>query len=175
MTKTVQEWVEDVLSSKEKMHHWLTRQYVGEVLASQRISSLAFMVTDPKNSNILSIIAEDEHRHAQWVKELLLARDIEPTEPTYDADRYWSKILSDDLTEQQLFAAGAHAEEMRLHRIRAIVKEPRFDQDIREVFGEILCDEVFHAKAFASMSGDDAIQEMSDKHKLGLEALGLEI
>lgn len=172
--KTVQTWINEVLSSHTKLEHWLGRQYVGEVLAANRIATLAEKVQGNWKP-VLHRIAEDEANHARWVLELLTARGLPIPAVSYDGTRYWEPILKDGMDVQTLLAAGAHAEEMRLHRIRAIAENPAFDQDIREVFQRILPDEEFHAKAFAAAAGPEAVASAAHQHHLGLEALGLEV
>lgn len=36
-----QQWLDKVTSSKEELHHWLERQYIGEMTAALRIRALA--------------------------------------------------------------------------------------------------------------------------------------
>lgn len=176
--KTVKEWVDKILSDSNELIHWLTRQYIGERLAAERLQTLVKTIEDtstPEQKTILGKIAKDELTHSDWVATLLTNRGIELPQPTYEHDKYWKLALSEDFSSEEIFAAGAHAENMRLHRIRAIVADTRFDEDIREVFSKILPDEEFHAKAFAFLAGKDAIESTRSNHELGLKALGLEI
>jgi rubrerythrin len=64
---------------------------------------------------------------------------------------------------------------MRLIRIRALSEDVEMPDDIRKVFENILPDEEFHAKAFAAMSTEEAIESTGKLHDMGLEMLGLEI
>jgi rubrerythrin len=172
--KTVQTWIKEVKASTDKLNHWLCRQYVGEVLAANRICTLAEHVP-PQWKPVLHRIAEDEANHARWVLELLTARGLPIPAVSYDGTRYWGPILKDGMTVTQMLAAGAHAEEMRLHRIKALAGDPEIDEDVREVFQRILPDEEFHAKAFAAAAGPEAVKSAAHQHHLGLEALGLEV
>lgn len=172
--KTVQIWINEVKASTDKLNHWLGRQYVGEVLAANRISTLAERVP-AQWKPVLHRIADDEANHARWVLGLLTARGLPIPAVSYDGARYWEPILKDGMTVTQMLAAGAHAEEMRLHRIRALAVDPEIDEDIREVFQRILPDEEFHAKAFAAAAGPEAVASAVHQHHLGLEALGLEV
>lgn len=52
-------------------------------------------------------------------------------------------------------AVAAHAEEMRLERIKIVVSQCK-DKDIRDTFTKILKDELFHAKAFREFTTDEA-------------------
>ena len=174
MTTTVQDWVSSVKLSSDKLHHWLSRQYIGETLAADRIQALADI--SPENQQpVLRRIADDEAKHASWVRDLLVQRGILIPEATYDGTRYWGPILKNGMSASQLMAAGAHAEAMRLHRIRALAADTDIDQDIRDVFQRILPDEEFHAKAFAHMAGADAVAQAEADHQAGLVALGLEL
>lgn len=172
--KSVQDWINEVKSDPAKFDHWLQRQYVGECLAAERIEQLAELVPENKQA-IIHRIADDESLHADWVRGLLNARGIPLPKVTQDGARYWKPVLDKGLTVQQLLAAGAHAEEMRLHRIRAIVADEEFPEDVREVFGNILPDEEFHARAFAAAAGPDAVAEAAGRHQQGMDALGLEV
>jgi len=78
-------------------------------------------------------------------------------------------------TFEEIAGAGHHAETMRLLRITELANDQEIDADIREVFSNILPDEEFHAKAFAAMSTEDAIEATRELHNIGLEMLGLEI
>lgn len=169
-----QQWLDKVTSSKDELHHWLERQYIGEMTAATRISNLAEDAPE-KFCRLLYKIATDEAQHAEWVEELLVTRGIQLPEIEHAEDRYWKPILSELDTFEKTAAAGHHAEGMRLVRIRALVESDKVDSDIREVFRKILPDEEFHEKAFGRMSDNEAIKYMQDKHEAGLEMLGLEI
>ena len=168
------EWLNKTLSSDAELHHWLERQYIGEITAAKRIHKLADEAPE-KFKPVLSKIAVDEALHACWVMDLLVARGISVPSIEHSEDRYWKPILSELDTFEKTAAAGYHAEGMRLVRIRALASDIRVDQDIRDVFAKILPDEEFHEKAFGAMSTDEAKGFMSSKHEEGLSRLGLEI
>lgn len=177
--KTVTQWLEEVVTNPTKLNHWLQRQYVGEMLAAQRIRQIAdaYLRTElanPSTAILLIRIADDEHRHAQWVKELLELFNIELPEVTLEGTRYWQ---GDELNLPftDLMALGHHAETMRLQRIVALSVDTRVHVAIQAVFSRILQDEIFHAKAFGDMTEPDAIERMRTRHQEGLERLGLEI
>lgn len=169
-----QEWLNKVTSSKEELHHWLERQYIGEMTAAQRIGQLV-QEAPVKFKPVLAKIAADELQHAMWVWELLAIRDIKAPVIEHAEDRYWKPILSELDTFEKTAAAGHHAEGMRLVRIRALADSDKVDEDIRDVFRRILPDEEFHEKAFGAMSDEDNIKFMREKHEAGLDMLGLEI
>ena len=170
--KTVAAWVNTVANDNLKLNSWLSRQYVGEVLASRRIEELAAVVQD-KFKRVIKKIAADEAKHAEWVLGLLNARKIPLPAIDYKQDRYWKAVLTGKENIEEVLGIGAHAEEMRLHRIKAIALDSRFDADIREVFSKILPDEEFHALAFAAAAGKIALKTTQKKHNAGLKALGL--
>lgn len=172
-----QEWLTKILSSKEELHHWLERQYIGEVTAAERIENLPWVFILPKDKRItLYNISADERKHAKWVKGLLEARSIPIPEIKNAEDRYWKPVLEGSTDSfEELTAAGHHAEGMRLVRIRALADCEGIDQDIRDVFKRILPDEIFHEKAFGGLSTPEALEKMSVKHQEGLRLLGLEI
>lgn len=172
--KTTHEWIAEVKADPEKLIHWLKRQYVGEALAADRIQSLADQ-TDTKAKKVLAKIASDEHRHTEWVAELLRNRGIELPELTYEGTRYWKPILENMHSFEEVAGVGHHAEAMRLVRIRALAVDQEIDADIREVFAKILPDEEFHAKAFEALSTPEAIETTRKLHEAGLELLGLEV
>lgn len=170
--KTVTTWINEVIGSPAKLNSWLSRQYVGEMLAAERIKELVPLV-DPRYKSVMNKIANDEAKHAKWVQNLLIRRNISIPEVSYKEDRYWKTVLAGKTDINDLLAVGAHAEEMRLHRIRAIASDYRFDADIREVFSAILPDEERHAKGFAIAAGEVAVKATNKNHELGLKALGL--
>ena len=169
-----EQWLDKVTSSKAELHHWLERQYIGEMTAATRIHKLASEAPE-KFKPVLSKIALDEAVHACWVMDLLVNRGINVPTIDHAEDRYWKPILSELDTFEKTAAAGHHAEGMRLVRIRALAESDKVDEDIRNVFRKILPDEEFHEKAFGKMSDSESINYMQDKHQAGLDMLGLEI
>jgi rubrerythrin len=176
MTKTTQSWLTEIKSSPAKLEHWLQRQYVGEALAADRIQKLAIAMSGQgRRELLLKKIANDESKHCEWIKQLLINRSIPLPEVTIHNTRYWEPILNHLTSFEEIAGAGHHAEGMRLVRIKALGADPEIDADIREVFLKILPDEEMHTKAFAAMSTAEAIESTRTYHKNGLEALGLEI
>jgi rubrerythrin len=176
MTKTTQSWLSEIKSSPAKLEHWLQRQYVGEALAADRIQKLAIAMSGQCRKELLLMkIAADESKHCEWIKELLVTRNIPLPEVTIDNTRYWEPILNQLKTFEEIAGAGHHAEGMRLVRITALATDPEIAADIREVFLKILPDEQMHTKAFAAMSTAEGIESTRAYHEKGLEVLGLEI
>lgn len=175
--KTVSEWLCEIKNSGDKFHHWLKRQYIGERLAALRVRALANTLKG-KQRKVFEKVAQDESNHADWILSLLNSRNIQvpniefETKEFASTTRYW-RHLNDGMSLEQLFAAGAHAEEMRLHRIKALADDAEIDQDIRWVFKNILKDEQFHAKAFRKAAGETAYSDARGNHEAGLNALGL--
>lgn len=175
--KTSVQWWNETKASSELTKEWLKNQYHGEVTAAARISEFASMVNDVKLKKTLEIIAKQEEAHAAWVRELLIARGIE-ADILDKESRYWSKTLPDDyksLSTERLAAIGAHAEGMRLERIKVIANDTAAPEDIRNVFTKILPDEEFHERAFSAIAGDVEMAATIDAHREGLKALGLTI
>ncbi len=173
--KTTEQWLEQVISSKADLHHWLQRQYIGEVTAAKRITDLA-RAAPYKFQKVLFKVAYDELNHAKWVLDLLEARQIPTPKMESPEERYWKPILGEAEDDfDKTAAAGYHAEGMRLIRIRALAADPRVDQDIRDVFAKILPDEEFHERAFGAIASERAKAIMASKHQEGLDRLGLEI
>lgn len=174
---STQWWVE-TKADPSKINAWLVKQYVGEVTAAMRISNVAeqYKANMGRSYAVLQKIIADEKRHADWVGQLLVSRGIElPVVNQVEAEkRYWAEVLPTIESFEDAAAVGAHAEEMRLHRIMAIAADDEAPVDIREVFKQILPDEQFHAKAFAAMSSQEALMKNEGNHRRGLEVLGLE-
>ena len=174
--KTTAEWLHEIKTVPGKMEAWLERQYIGEVLAARRIGLLASGLPYIAPAHwVLDKIAHQEADHAAWVGALLLNRGMDLPVVTDDGVRYWEPILGVPETFEEICAAGHHAEEMRLVRIRALVEDQDLPLDIRDVFARILTDEEFHASAFETLSTPEAIERMRPYHEAGLEALGLAI
>jgi hypothetical protein len=108
------------------------------------------------------------------VGKLLEVRGITP-EILIKEERYWKEVITEDFTENGNYAAAvaAHAEEMRLERISVIMDDSTADEDIVETFKNIYKDELFHAKGFKLIAGDEYYNLTSENHAKGLEALGL--
>ena len=176
--KTSTQWWSEVKSNDSKMADWLKKQYRGEVTASYRIRKLSEQYVDKesKEATILAKIAEQEETHAQWVKELLDSRNIavDATDIEQAESRYWAKTLPGITSFETGTAVAAHAEGMRLERIRAIANDDQSPEDIRDVFTKILKDEIWHESAFTHLSKAEALKATEGDDKLGREALGLE-
>lgn len=173
--KTTKQWLAEVKADPAKLKQWLERQYVGEQLAAERIAELAHEKRDSRYGKVLERIAADEKKHATWVADLLTVRGIELPVPSMEGTRYWEPILDNLHSFAEIAGAGHHAETMRLLRIKELAADEDIAQDIRTVFSMILPDEEFHAKAFAAMSTEDAIEATRELHNLGLDMLGLEV
>lgn len=177
--KTSQQWWNEVKNDPVLMTDWLKDQYHGEVTAADRINLLrktAKGVTGTDDA-ILNIIAEQERRHAGWIKDLLQSRGIE-AEILEKEERYWDKVLPVDFESSsitQLAAIGAHAEGMRLERIRVIADDELAPWDIVSTFQRILIDEEWHERAFTQMSTETDLVAAKENHNAGLNALGLVI
>lgn len=175
--KTSVQWWNDIKSNDLKIAAWLRKQWRGEVTASMRIKKLAdqYTETDSKEFKILAEIARQEDMHAIWVQELLSARNVvvDDTAVVQAEERYWSITLPGIKDFATGTAVAAHAEGMRLERIRAIAEDESAPNDIRETFIMILKDEVWHEHAFRNLSTPEALAETAGDYKLAREALGL--
>jgi rubrerythrin len=125
-----------------------------------------------KQFKTISIIADQERTHAAWVAQLLVNRNMTPVK-LEKVERYWDKTLTSVDTFLKGAAVAAHAEEMRLKRIRAICNDNNAAEDIREVFKKILPQEEFHARAFKKMTTQEEYDRTQHAHDLGRLALGL--
>lgn len=172
--KTSQEWWDETKKSPEKLVNWLKNQYHGEAVASERIRQFILPNMEGKYQFMVERIADDEDRHSQWVGKLLETRGI-TAEILNKEERYWKEVMTDDFTTNGNYAAAvaAHAEEMRLERIKVIMEDTEADADIVDTFRNIYKDELFHAKGFKLIAGDEYYSKASENHAKGLEALGL--
>lgn len=176
MTRTSAEWWAEVKADPDRFIDWLRRQFHGETTAAPRIRALGDRpdITGYERMT-LNMIAAQEETHATWVADLLRARGIEPTAMDKE-ERYWNETLSEgDHSFEHMSAVAAHAELMRLERIRVIAADPEAPKDVRKVFAKILCDEEFHAAAFSRMAGRKALEAAKGNHERGMAALGLTI
>lgn len=180
LKKASENWWNTIKRNPSLLNEWLINQYRGEKGAYDRMTEIlnSDIPMTPKQKTVLGIISQEELLHSQWIQELLQSRMSSEESVKLSAvpveERYWSQTLPTfiDKTIEQLFAIGAHAEEMRLHRIRAIVNDSSdIHPDIKQVFERILTDELLHAKAFKGMTTEKDYQEAIDKHVEGLNAL----
>jgi rubrerythrin len=171
--KTSREWWSETKQSDAAMTRWLLSQYHGEVSAAEKIERLRerFAAGSPRADRLLSIIAAQERLHAGWVLTLLQRRGLDPARE--HQDRYWSKTLPGITDLETGCAVGAHAEKMRLERIETIVFDEGAPADVRAVFQQILPQELFHERAFRSLSTPAALSQTSTAHEEGRNALGL--
>eukprot|EP01102_Stenamoeba_stenopodia_P006447 TRINITY_DN1765_c0_g1_i1.p1 TRINITY_DN1765_c0_g1~~TRINITY_DN1765_c0_g1_i1.p1 ORF type:complete len:178 (+),score=34.41 TRINITY_DN1765_c0_g1_i1:126-659(+) len=175
MGRTSVEWWNQTKADPSDLTRWLQNQYHGEAKAADRLKLFAETFRGEmteKQFLTVSIIANQESNHAEWVAELLRTRNLEPR-VLEKKERYWDKTLTDVHTFIRGAAVAAHAEEMRLERIRAIVADETAPTDIREVFRKILPQEEFHARAFRKMTTDEEYNHTEDAHHKGRIALGL--
>lgn len=173
--KTTAEWLDEIKSDKDKLNHWLKRQYVGEVNAARRIKAL-ISVASPTFAPLINSIANDESNHSEWIKVLLMKRGLHIPDTSDGENKYWQPILSSGAkTFEEIAAIGHHAETMRLVRIEALAFDSEIDDDIRMTFARILVDERGHAWAFEYMSTREAIEKMRPLHQEGMKTLGLVI
>ena len=172
--KTSQEWWNDTKVSQEQTINWLKNQYHGEAIAADRIRLFILPKMEGKYQFMVERIADDEDKHSKWVGELLSARGVTP-EILQKEERYWKQVITEEFKEDSNYACAvaAHAEEMRLERISVIMNDVNAPSDIRKVFTDIYKDELFHAKAFKLIAGDEYYNKASENHAKGLEALGL--
>jgi hypothetical protein len=171
--KTPEQWLEEILSNDKKFTKWLERQYIGEMLAWSRIMTLTSEAKGPKEAKLLAHIANDEKQHAEWIGSILFTFDIKLPTISYEDDRYWREVLPNTFSQDSLYAAGYHAEGMRLARIKLLATDKRVPGFIRSIFKAIYKDEQFHVKAFGAMASDEAKKAMKHYHMNGLRALGL--
>lgn len=172
--RTSLEWWTETKADEGKMINWLKNQYHGEAIASSRIKEFILPHMEGKYQFLVERIASDEERHAEWIGLLLSARGIVPT-ILQKEERYWKTVMTDDFKDNGNYAAAvaAHAEEMRLERIKVIMDDDQAPTDIQATFKNIYKDELFHAKGFKLIAGDDYYNQASENHAKGLEALGL--
>jgi len=167
------EWWQAVKGDDKLLNDWLIRQYRGEVTAAKRIELFRDRyVLDIETRRILTLIAAQEAKHAAWVLDLLRARDITPSIKGAE-DRYWKETLPAIEDFETGAAVGAHAEEMRLARIRVICEDDTAPEDIRDVFQKILPEEEFHARTFRKLAGNEAYSRTMGAHEKGMALLGL--
>jgi rubrerythrin len=155
---------------------WLLKQWRGEVTASNRIVRFAEQyASDQHQVKVLNAIAAQERQHAEWVEQLLLSRGIEVDAGQIDQaeQRYWKETLHGITDFETGSAVAAHAEGMRLERIRVIAADEQAPADIRSVFERILKDEEWHERAFSELSSPVALAATQANHEAGLQALGL--
>lgn len=177
MPHTTAQWLDRTLNSKVYLKSWLKRQYIGEFTAAVRLGQLVKQATrvsiDIRKIEMLIRIQKEETAHTAWIAHLLNNRNMPIPKVQVEPSRYWDKVLSGDMPIEKLFAAGYHAETMRLERIRGLVNHPKTPDDVRKTFTEILRDEEGHAFAFEQLTTPEQRAESFEAHKAGMEAMGL--
>jgi rubrerythrin len=169
-----QAWWQQVKHDPEAFRGWLLDQFRGESAAAGRIELLrdTYASENERAHKVLSVIAEQERKHARWVGALLRARGILP-EVQSKAERYWPHVLTGIADLATGCAVGAHAEQMRLERIETIAADREAPDDVRQTFARIVREERFHERAFRHLAGPTALEVTRESHRLGRIALGL--
>jgi 8-oxo-dGTP pyrophosphatase MutT (NUDIX family)/rubrerythrin len=170
--RTSSEWWQELKTSPARRIDWLRKQYHGELLASRRVAKFRDDSVGTEWFEALDVIAQQEAKHAAWVGTLLKARGIEPRQIEKD-ERYWNITMAGVDTFKGLAATAAHAERMRLERIKVICCDPATEPDIRAVFSRILPEETFHVRAFTRMAGDTAMRDALSRHEKGMAAINV--
>jgi rubrerythrin len=187
--RTSLEWWNETKSDEQKLIAWLKKQYHGELTAAERIKSYIYsdrILNDLKSRTIfnsdtwkLIMIMEDEQRHAGWIGNLLQVRGVTPSRLEDKVEVYWDSIKQTftsegkEISTAEAIALAAHAERMRLERIRVIAHDVTAPEDIRVAFERILVDESWHAKTFKSMSTEEMLTSTLIAANNGRLALGL--
>lgn len=177
--KTSHQWWKEVKANPVKLEEWLRAQYHGEITAAERLAQVVNMLEGECEYTIqktLTRIGEQEFAHAGWIEKLLTDRGMKAEMIKGHKSRYWQKTLPRKYLEipiKRLAAIGAHAEAMRLKRIKVIANDKTAPADIRKVFQKILPQEEFHARAFRKIAGVKEYRAALTKHYEGLNALGL--
>lgn len=170
------QWWNNVKNDEVLLADWLIKQYRGEVTAASRIRILVLSkAKTEEQKNTLKLIAKQEEIHAGWIFDLLNSRNLVAKASINNAEgRYWSKTLPlAETSFENAVAVGAHAEAMRLERIKVIANDYLAPKDIQDTFKKILNDEIFHEKAFREMATKESLEKTSGSHNLGMELLGL--
>lgn len=173
-SKTSAEWWTETKANEKKLNAWLQKQYAGELGAVGRINSFRDKFTTPKSQdfNTLTLISLQELKHSEWVRILLRNRGIELAAD--HTTRYWNEILPEATDFKSGAAVGAHAEAMRLERIRVISEDLEAPEDIRKCFQNILHDEIWHEEEFRKMAGDMMMKSsIAEAQARAAEAIGL--
>jgi len=177
-TKTTsKKWWEATKADPKKLEAWLKAQYHGEMTAALRIQEI-WLTLPPytRMSKTLQKIYMQEWKHGNWIAMLLKARGLDAALIEGKKERYWKKTLPKnylDMSFKKLMAVGAHAEKMRLERIKVIANDKTAPQDVREVFKNILPDERFHERTFRRWAGISEYISALKNHQKGKNALGL--
>lgn len=176
MARTSTEWWAATKHDPQLLTAWLLAQYRGEVTAAGRIEALRDRHARPgeRAHRVLTTIAAQERRHAEWVGALLQARGLAAEVIGDPEGRYWRSALPGIADLETGCAVGAHAEAMRLERIAVIAADRDAPADIRAVFARILPQEQFHERAFRGLATPASLAATRDAHALGRAALGLE-
>lgn len=172
--KTSQQWWDEVKKDEVKLVDWLKKQYHGEYTAWDRITAIANKYTEPDSveRGLLLYIAGQEHQHANWIRQLLIDRGKDAALLVNKPERYWDKVLPAIESLETATAVAAHAEGMRLERIKVIAFDQTAPEDIRDTFFCILPEEMGHEAIFRSLA-KDKMGIVAENHAKGLEALGL--
>ncbi len=168
-------WWEETRNDPERLVDWLFDQFRGEVTAASRIERLrdAYAAPDARAYRVLTVIAGQERRHADWVAGLLRSRGLTPEVRGEPEARYWARTLPGIADLETGCAVGAHAERMRLERIEVIAADPEAPADVRDVFTRILREERFHERALRGLATPESLERTREAHALGREVLGL--
>lgn len=170
------QWWKAIKNDKAAFIDWLQKQYHGEITSVDRLKSF---LRDFGNQAIdyerkmIELIIKQEAQHAEWVAQCLKTRGVDPRKLD-KPERYWDKTLPSVTSFRRGCAVAAHAEAMRLERLKVIAGDITAPFDIKTTFERILGQEQFHAEQFKRM-GSSEMDSTAKSHAAGLEVLGLVI
>lgn len=178
MTQSAQQWWGQTRADEQALMSWLRRQYHGEAMAARRLEAFVARYGEqakrPQWLTTVATIITQEREHARWIGELLASRGEQARLLDEHTERYWEQTLEGIESWETGCAVAAHAERMRLERIRVIAADEEAPADIRAVFARILPEEEFHERAFGALTSPEALELTRDQHERGARALGLE-
>jgi len=173
--QTSRDWWNSVRKDPVKLINWLKNQYHGEVTAAKRINDLILVhATSEHYKEIINQIIAQEKQHAVWIATLLYKRGIAPSILS-KKERYWDQTVHQVKDWDTGCAVAAHAEAMRLERIKVICDTPDTPFDIKNVFDQILEQEQWHALVFKALTTEKAFKDTENNHIKGMKELGLVI
>lgn len=165
-------WWDKTKKSDKKITAWLQKQYIGEARAVSRLKIyLDHFNPSSKVRKVVEKIAGQEGQHADWIEDLLYTRFAVPD--LRHEDRYWKHTLQDIRSFDDMCGVAWAAESMRLERIKVISGDKTAPEDIRNTFKKILKDELFHERAFRTLSSQTSKKKALVNHVKGLKSIGL--
>jgi len=160
------DWWNRLLVDQELMNKWLCKLWKTEQDGFQDNMDAAekYSKEGELAHHIFKITGQDEARHGDLLLQLLKERGIVP-EPVQPESVYWNhmdNVVTDMNSCAAVFALG---EQLAARRFEVLFDHNGTPEDVRYFLSQALPDEAYHARSFARLAGEEALEKAIKTHE----------